>query len=236
MGSIKPVCAVVGVGPGIGGAIARQFSRNGYALALIARRTDYSTALAAEIGDGARAYSCDVADPEAIARTFAAIGKDLGNVAVVAYNAGSGVWGTVDDVDVEAMTTAWRINTLGLFATARAVAPAMKAEGQGAIVVTGATASLRGGAGTAAFASAKAAQRSLVQSMARHWWPQGIHVALIVVDGVVDLPRTRESMRDKPDEFFVKPEHVAETAWWLSQQPRSAWSFEVEARPFGEKW
>jgi len=232
----RPVCAVVGVGPGIGAAVARQFAGNGHAVALLARRTDFTQALAAEIGGGARAYSCDVSDPDAVARTFASVAKDLGRVEVVSYNAGSGVWGNVDDVDVEAMTAAWRINTLGLFATARAVAPAMKAAGQGAIIVTGATASLRGGAGTAAFASAKAAQRSLVQSMARHWWPQGIHVALIVVDGVVDLPRTRERMRDKPDDFFVTPEHVAETAYWLARQPKSAWSFEVEARPFGEKW
>jgi NAD(P)-dependent dehydrogenase (short-subunit alcohol dehydrogenase family) len=227
---------VAGVGPGIGAAVARQFARNGHAVALLARRTDFTQALAAEIGGGARAYSCDVADPDAVARTFASVAKDLGRVAVVSYNAGSGVWGSVDDIDSEAMVASWRINTLGLFATARAVAPAMKAAGKGAIIVTGATASLRGGAGTAAFASAKAAQRSLVQSMARHWWPQGIHVALIVVDGVVDLPRTRERMRDQPDDFFVSPEHVAETAYWLVQQPKSAWSFEVEARPFGEKW
>jgi NAD(P)-dependent dehydrogenase (short-subunit alcohol dehydrogenase family) len=216
--------------------VARRFAAAGHAVALLARRTDFTQALASEIGGGARAYTCDVADPDAIARTFASVANDFGRVEVVSYNAGSGVWGSVDDIDVEAMTTAWRINTLGLFATAKAVAPAMKAAGRGAIVVTGATASLRGGAGTAAFAAAKAAQRSLVQSMARHWWPHGIHVALIVVDGVVDLPRTRERMRDKPDDFFVKPEHVAETAFWLTQQPRSAWSLEVEARPFGEKW
>jgi NAD(P)-dependent dehydrogenase (short-subunit alcohol dehydrogenase family) len=231
-----PVCAVVGVGPGIGAAVARQFARNGHAVALLARRTEFTQALATEIGGGARAYSCDVADPEAIAQTFASIAREMGDPSVASYNAGSGVWGSVDDVDANAMTTAWRINTLGLFATARAVTPAMKAAGRGAIIVTGATASLRGGAGTAAFASAKAAQRSLVQSMARHWWPHGIHVALIVVDGVVDLRRTRERMRDKPDDFFVKPEHVAETAYWLAQQPKSAWSFEVEARTFGEKW
>jgi NAD(P)-dependent dehydrogenase (short-subunit alcohol dehydrogenase family) len=232
----KPVCAVVGVGPGIGAAVARRFARSGHAVALIARRTDFTQALATEIGGGARAYSCDVADAAAVAGTFASVAKDLGGVEVVYYNAGSGVWGSIDDVDAEAMSATWRINTLGLFATAQAVAPAMKAAGRGAIVVTGATASLRGGAGTAAFASAKAAQRSLVQSMARHWWPHGIHVAMIVVDGVVDLPRTRERLRDKPDEFFVRPEHVADTAFWLTQQPNSAWSFEVEARPFGEKW
>ena len=230
------VCAVVGVGPGNGAAIARRFAQAGYAVALIARGSEFSQALARELGNGAQAYACDVADPDAVTQVFARIAVEMGGVDVVSYNAGSGVWGSVDDVDVDAMTSAWRINTLGLFATARAVGPAMKRAGRGAIIVTGATASVRGGAGTAAFASAKAAQRSLVQSMARQWWPQGIHVALIIVDGVVDLPRTRQAMPDKPDAFFIAPADVAETVHWLAHQPRSAWSLEVEARPFGEKW
>jgi NAD(P)-dependent dehydrogenase (short-subunit alcohol dehydrogenase family) len=112
----------------------------------------------------------------------------------------------------------------------------MKARGRGAIVFIGATASVKGGARTAGFSSAKFAQRGLAQSMARSLGPQGIHVALIVVDGVVDLASTRKMMPDKPDDFFVKPEGVAATAVALVRQDRSAWSFEVEARPFGEKW
>ena len=112
----------------------------------------------------------------------------------------------------------------------------MKAKGSGAIIVIGATASRRGAARTAAFAPAKAAQRSLAESMAKHLGPAGIHVAVIIIDGVVDLPRTRKAMPDRPDDFFVKPEDVAATAHWLAAQPRSAWSFEVEARPFAEKW
>ncbi|MEX0697782.1 MAG: short-chain dehydrogenase, partial [Dongiaceae bacterium] len=100
----------------------------------------------------------------------------------------------------------------------------------------GATASRRGAARTTAFAPAKAAQRSLSEAMAKHLWPLGIHVSLIVIDGVVDLPRTRQTMPDRPDEFFVNPDDVAATAHWLAHQPRSAWSFEVEARPFGERW
>lgn len=118
----------------------------------------------------------------------------------------------------------------------QAVLPDMQQAGGGHIIVIGATASRRGGAGAAAFAQAKAAQRTLAESMARHLWPQGIHVALIIIDGIVDLPRTRERMPDKPESFFVQPAAVAESAWWLTQQPRSAWSFEIEARPFGEKW
>jgi NAD(P)-dependent dehydrogenase (short-subunit alcohol dehydrogenase family) len=112
----------------------------------------------------------------------------------------------------------------------------MRKAGGGSILVVGATASRRGAARTAAFAPAKAAQRSLCESLARHLWPSGIHVALIVIDGVVDLPRTRERMPGKPDSFFVAPDDVAATAAFLAAQPRSAWSFELEARPFGETW
>jgi NAD(P)-dependent dehydrogenase (short-subunit alcohol dehydrogenase family) len=112
----------------------------------------------------------------------------------------------------------------------------MKRRGHGSIVFIGATASKRGGPKSAAFAAAKAAQRSLAESMARHLWPAGIHVSLIVVDGVVDLPSTRQRMPEQPDSFYIRPEGVADTAFQLTRQDRSAWSFEVEARPFGERW
>jgi NAD(P)-dependent dehydrogenase (short-subunit alcohol dehydrogenase family) len=112
----------------------------------------------------------------------------------------------------------------------------MKRAKRGNIVFIGATASRRGVARTAAFAPAKAAQKSLAESAARHLWPLGIHVALIIVDGVVDLPRTRAFMKDKPDSFFVKPDDIAELAFRLTEQQPSAWSFEVEARPFAENW
>jgi NAD(P)-dependent dehydrogenase (short-subunit alcohol dehydrogenase family) len=232
---MKPVCAVVGVGPGNGAALARRFGREGYRVALLARSRETSEALAAELGD-ARAYACDVADAASVKAAFAAIRADLGEVDVVAYNAGSGTWGTIDDVSPQAFEASWRVNALGLFLVAQEVIPAMKAKGNGSIVVIGATASRRGMPRTTAFAPAKAAQRSLAEAMARHLWPLGIHVSLIILDGVVDLERTRQAMPDKPDDFFIAPDGVAETAWWLTRQPRSAWSFEVEARPFGEKW
>lgn len=231
----KPVCAVVGIGPGNGAALARRFAGEGYAVALLARRSELSAALAAELPD-ARAYACDVADAASVARTFAAIRSDLGPVDVLAYNAGSGTWGTIDDLTPDAFETTWRINTLGLFLVAQQVIPAMKEKGAGSIVVIGATASRRGMPRTTAFGPAKAAQKSLAEAMARHLWPAGIHVSLIILDGVVDLERTRAAMPDKADDFFIRPDDVAETAWWLTRQPRSAWSFEVEARPFGETW
>jgi NAD(P)-dependent dehydrogenase (short-subunit alcohol dehydrogenase family) len=232
---MKPVCAVVGVGPGNGAAIARRFAAAGYRLALLARNTEFTSAMAEELGDGL-AVACDVTREQDVAEAFRTVHGALGGVAVLVYNAGSGAWGTVEEISASDFEANWRVNALGSFLASRQVIPSMKAAGAGSIIFIGATASRRGVAKTAAFAPAKAAQRALAESMARHLWPSGIHVALVIIDGVVDLPRTRKSMPGKSDEFFVKPASVAETVYQLSQQERSAWSFEVEARPFGERW
>jgi len=231
----RPVCAVVGVGPGNGAAFARRFAGDGYTVALLARTTAFARDLATTM-PGARAYACDVTDAGSIEGAFAAIRDQLGEVDVLVYNAGSGAWGTIEDVKAADFEMAWRVNALGTLLTAQQVIPAMKKAGKGSIVIVGATASRRGMPKTAAFAPAKAAQRSLAESMGRHLWPAGIHVALIIVDGVVDLPATRKRMADKPDSYFAKPDDIAETALRLVHQSPSAWSFEVEARPFGEAW
>ena len=231
----KPVCAVVGIGPGNGAALARRFAAAGYAVAMMSRQSDLSAQLATELGE-ARAYACDVADAGSVAGAFDRARADLGDIDVLVFNAGSGTWGTVEEITPAAFEAAWRVNALGLLVTSQQVIPAMKRRGAGGIVVIGATASRRGMPRTTAFAPAKAAQRSLTEAMARHLWPAGIHVALIIIDGVIGLERTRKAMPDKPDDFFLKPDDIAETAFQLTQQKRSAWSFEVEARPFGEKW
>ena len=231
----KPVCAVVGVGEGNGAALARAFAGAGMAVALLARHTGLTSALAQELPD-ARAYACDVSDASSVAKVFAGIRTEMGDPAALIYNAGSGVWGDVESITLNDFEAAWRVNAYGALAASREVIPAMKAAGTGTIIFIGATASRRGGPRTAAFAPAKAAQRSLAESMARSLWPQGIHVALVVVDAVVDLPGTRRNMPDKPDSFFLKPDDMAATALWLAQQPRSAWTFEAEVRPFGENW
>jgi NAD(P)-dependent dehydrogenase (short-subunit alcohol dehydrogenase family) len=184
----------------------------------------------------ARAYSCDVADAASVERTFTKIRAEVGEVDVLVYNAGSGVWGSIEDVSPEDFERSWRINALGLFLCARAAIPAMRRLGKGAIIVVGATASRRGVAGTAAFAPAKAAQHALAESMACHLWPSGIHVALIIVDGVVGGPVTRSRIGDRPDDFYIDPSGVAAIAADLVKQDRAAWSFEVEARLFKEKW
>ena len=228
------VAVVAGVGPGNGAAIARRFAAAGYKVAMLARGRDAVDALATEIG--ARAFVCDVTSAESVAAAFAAIRAELGEVEVLVYNAGGGVFADVEHITPAEFEASWRVNAYGALLCSQAVIPAMKAAGRGAIVFIGATASRRGGPRSAAFAPAKSAQRALAESMARSLWPAGIHVALIVVDGVVDLARTRARLPDKPDSFFIKPVGVAETVYQLSQQDPSAWSFEVEARPFGEAW
>jgi NAD(P)-dependent dehydrogenase (short-subunit alcohol dehydrogenase family) len=233
--SDERVCVVVGVGPGNGAAFARRFASAGYRVALLARSTEFSGELARTL-EGARAYACDVSDPGSVTDAFDAIERELGVPEVVVYNAGSGVFRTFDQVSAGDFESAFRVNALGLLLVAQRATPAMKRAGRGSLVVVGATASRRGMPRTAAFAPAKAAQKSLTESLARTLWPSGVHVALIIVDGVVDLPRTRALMPDKPDAFFVRPDDVASTALHLVEQPRSAWSFEVEARPFGETW
>ena len=232
---MKRVCVVAGVGPGNGAAFARRFGGEGYSVALLARSTAFSSEVASTLPD-AHVYECDVADAASVARTYDAIRRELGDPEVLIYNAGSGVWGTVEDATAADFENAWRVNTLGGFLASKQVIPAMKRAGRGNIVFVGATASRKAGARSVAFSSAKGAQRSLAESMARALGPAGIHVSLIVVDGVVDLPRTRERMPDKPDSFFIKPDDVAEIGFRLTQQRPSAWSFEVEARPYGEVW
>jgi NAD(P)-dependent dehydrogenase (short-subunit alcohol dehydrogenase family) len=231
----KPICAVVGVGPGNGASLARRFAAEGYGVALLARTTDLTSQLAKELPD-ARAYACDVADEASVEHTFAAVAAEMGAAEVLVYNAGSGVWGNVEDVSAKDFEQAWRVNTLGALLVSKRVIGPMKKAGHGSIVFIGATASRRGNVKTAAFAPAKAAQRSLAESMARYLWPAGIHVAVVIVDGVVDLPRTRKMMADKPDSFFIRPDDVADSVVALTRQKRSAWSFEIEARPFGETW
>src|SRR5271163_733298 len=233
--SKAPVCAVVGVGPGNGEAFARRFAADGYAVALMARRAELTDRLAAEL-PGAKASPCDVAEQASVDAAFAAIRADLGNVDVLIFNAGSGVWGNVEEVKAEDLERSWRVNTLGLFLSGQQAIPAMRRKGGGAIIVVGATASRRGAAGAAAFAQGKMAQRALAESMGRHLWPAGIHVALIIVDGVVGGPGTRARVQDRPDDFYIDPAGAAAIAADLVKQDRSAWSFEVEARPFKEKW
>lgn len=231
----KPVCVVIGVGPGNGAAIARKFATEGYAVALCARSVEKLAPLASEL-ETAKAYAYDASDKDAAEKVFADIKAELGAVSVVAYNAGSGTWGSVDNVSIDDFENAWEVNTRGLLLAAKAALPQMRELGGGSMVITGATAAWRGGLQTTAFASAKAAQRSLAQSLAKQLGPEKIHVAYVILDGMVDLESTKQRMPDKPADFFLRAEHVAEAFYYLATQPESAWTFEIDLRPFGETW
>jgi len=232
---MSKVCVVAGVGPGNGASCCRRFAAEGYSIVMLARNADYLASLSAQL-PGSLPIACDVRDPEAIETAFDRIRGEAGEVDVLIYNAGSGEWNSVEETTVEGMESSWRTNTLGLLVASQQVILPMKARASGSIVVIGATASLRGGANSTAFASAKSAQRSLAQSMARRLGPTGIHVSYVIIDGIIDLERTRAARPDIPDEYYLQPDDIAQSVYDLTCQHRSAWTFELDLRPFGEKW
>lgn len=233
-----PVAVVLGVGPGLGAALARRFAQ-GYAVALNARSPEYVQTLAKEIQDaGGRALAvpADVGDRSQVEAAFATIRERLGPPAVLLYNAGSGTWGTITDITPEQYESAWRVNAYGAFLSAKAVAPDMIARGHGVMLFTGATAGVKAGPKSVAFGPAKFALRGLAQSLARDLGPKGIHVAWINVDGVINIPGRRAQFSHLAEDDLLKPEAIAETYWHLAHQDRSAWTQELDLRPFKEKF
>lgn len=233
--TVKPLCLVTGVGPGTGSAVVRRFAQGGYRVAMLARTADRLNALAAETPD-AHAFACDVADADALAGAVAAIDSDLGAPSVVVHNAVGGAFGDFLAIDPAVLERNLQINVMALLHLARLTVPAMVAAGAGALIATGNTSAYRGKANFAGFAPSKAAQRILLESIARQVGPQGVHAAYVAIDAVIDVPWTRERMPDKPDAFFCKPADIAEEVFRLAHQPRSAWAFDVQIRPFGEPW
>lgn len=231
----EPVCLITGVGPGTGAALSRRFARGGYRVAMLARDRERLTRLETEVAD-ARGYVCDVTDEAAVNATVAQVKNDLGGPEVVIHNAVGGAFGDFLEIKPETLAYNFQVNTMGLLYLARAVAPDMIEAGKGVIIASGNTSALRGKPRFAGFAPTKAAQRILAESMARTLGPNGIHVAYIVIDAVIDLEWTRKMLPDKPDDFFIQPDAIADTAFHVAHQDRSGWSFNVELRPFGEVW
>jgi NAD(P)-dependent dehydrogenase (short-subunit alcohol dehydrogenase family) len=229
------VCVVAGVGPGNGTAFTRKFAGAGYRVAMLARTEERLAALEAEI-PGTRGYVVDIGDTAAVERAFARIRSDLGPVDVLVHNAAAGAFTAFMDTPPALLETTLRTNTISLLLLGQQAARDMLAHGAGAIVVIGNTSAWRGVANYAGFAPSKAAQRILAQSMARSLGPRGVHVAYVVVDAVIDVPWARSFFADKPDEFFCRPAAIAETVFHVAHQDRSAWTFELDVRPFGEKW
>jgi len=229
------VCLVTGVGPGTGRAIAETYAGNGFQVAMMARSSERLEEIRAQT-PGTHAFPCDVTDFDHLRSVVGAVELELGVPDVIVHNAVGGAIGDVMSVDPEVLQRNFQINAMALLHLTQAAAPKMIERGSGAILCTGNTSAYRGKAGFAAFAPTKAAQRILAESMARHLGPMGIHVAYIAIDAVIDLEWTRKRMPDAPDDFFCKPIDIAGEVFRISEQPKSAWSFESVIRPFGENW
>jgi len=231
----NPIAVVTGVGPGTGAAIVRRFAHGGYSVAMLARNRDRLIQLESEIAN-AHAYPCDVTNEAQIDSTIAAIRSRLGAPKVLIHNAVGGAFGNFLSIDPQVLNQNFQVNTMALLYLARRLAPSMIDAGDGAIIASGNTSAIRGKANFAGFAPTKAAQRILAESMARELGPKGVHVAYVLIDAVIDLARTRKRWPEAPDGFFIKPAAIAEEIWHVAHQDRSAWSFNVEIRPFGETW
>ena len=182
------------------------------------------------------AVPCDVADPVALAAALEGIEQRAGAPKVVIHNAVGGAFGNFLDIEPEALQRNFQINVMALLHLARWAAPRMEAAGGGALLVTGNTSAFRGKAAFAGFAPTKAAQRILTEAIAREMGPRGVHASFMMIDAVIDVHWARARFQDKPDDFFIKPSDIAEEVWHVTHQPRSAWSFLTEVRPFRESW
>lgn len=232
---MKPLAIVTGVGPGTGSAMARRFHEGGYRVALLARDAKRLGALAADLPD-ALAAPCDVSDPAALADVLEKAEAWAGPPKVVIHNAVGGAFGNFLAIDPRVVERNFQVNVMALLHLARWAAPRMEAAGGGAIIATGNTSAVRGRANFAGFAPTKAAQRILMESIAREMGPKGVHASYLLIDAVIDVPWTRERYAEAPDDFFIQPADIAEEAWHIAHQPRSAWSFLTEVRPCRETW
>jgi NAD(P)-dependent dehydrogenase (short-subunit alcohol dehydrogenase family) len=235
MSESKRVAVVTGAGPGTGAAVVRRFARGGYEVAMLARNRERLNALAQSIPHS-HAWPCDVTDQASLDAALDGIRAELGDPQVLVHNAVGGAFGNFLEIDPEVLNRNFQVNTMALLHLARKLAPAMAAAGDGAIITTGNTSALRGKANFAGFAPTKAAQRILAEAIAREVGPKGIHVAYVLIDAVIDLQWTRKRWPEAPDGFFIKPDAIADEIFHVVHQDRSAWSFNVEVRPFGETW
>lgn len=241
----KGVCLVVGVGDGLGSALARAFAAEGYAVAMTrrARHLPELQALADQIerqGGKARAFGVDARSEEETVALFDTVERELGPLEVVIFNIGANVRFPVVETTARVFTKVWEMACFGGFLAGREAARAMGPRGRGVILFTGATASVRGRDGFAAFASAKAGLRAMAQSLAREMGPKGIHVAHVVIDGAVDGVFIRGNRNDVDAllerDQILRPEDIAQAYVAVARQPRSAWTHELDLRPWTETW
>jgi short-subunit dehydrogenase len=240
---MQKAALVIGAGDHTGGAIARRFAREGFAACVVRRSADKLQPLLEQIraaGGVAHGFGTDARKEEEVAALVSSIEADIGPIEVLVFNIGANVPSSILDETARKYFKVWEMACFAGFLSAREVAKHMVARGRGTILFTGATASMRGGANFAAFAGAKHALRALAQSMARELGPRGVHVAHVVVDGAIDTAFIRDNFPEryalKSQDGIVNPEHIADQYWMLHNQPRDAWTHELDLRPWMEKF
>lgn len=243
MSESQKVVLVIGAGDATGGAIAKRFAREGYIACVTRRSADKLKPLVDEIiadGGQAHGFASDARKEEDVAELVETIERDIGPIEAFVFNIGANVPCSILDETARKYFKIWEMACFAGFLTAQAVARRMVTRQRGTILFTGATAGLRGAAGFAAFAGAKHGIRALAQSMARELGPRGIHVGHVVVDGAIDTAFIRDTFPDvyarKDQDGILDPAHIADNYWHLHAQPRDAWTFELDLRPWQEKW
>lgn len=233
----RQAAVIVGVGPGLGFALCQRFATAGMRVAAAARHKDRVEQLLRETPlDGARAYACDATDRTEVERLFAQVDEELGTPEVVVFNAGAFQPNPVLDIDPEDFARCWQVGCFAGFLVGQAAARRMVDAGRGTLVFTGATAALRGGANFANLAVPKFGLRALAQSMARELGPRGVHVGHVIIDGQILSDRYRHLEDQRGPDSLLRPDAIAEMYYQLHAQPRSAWTFELDLRPWVEKF
>ena len=240
---MNKVALIIGAGDATGGAIAKRFAREGYVACVTRRSADKLATLKTAIeaaGGTCHAFGSDARDEDEVVRLFAQIEAGIGPVEVLVFNIGGNVRFGIAETTARVYRKVWEMCALAGFLTGREAAKLMLPRKQGTIIFTGATASLRGGAGFAAFAGGKHALRALAQSMARELGPQGIHVAHSIIDGAIDTAFIKDMFPEryalKAEDGILDPDAIADAYWMLHRQPRSAWTHELDLRPWSETW
>jgi NAD(P)-dependent dehydrogenase (short-subunit alcohol dehydrogenase family) len=243
MNENKKVALIIGAGDATGGAIARRFAREGYVACVTRRSLDKLQPLLETIrseGGEAHGFASDARREEQVADLVEGIERDIGPIEVMVFNIGANVPCSILEETARKYFKVWEMACFAGFLTSQAVAKRMVARGRGTILFTGATAGLRGAAGFAAFAGAKHGIRALAQSMARELGPLNVHVAHVVVDGAIDTAFIRDNFPEryalKDQDGILDPQHIADSYWYLHSQPRDAWTFELDLRPWMERW
>ncbi|BDM23285.1 MULTISPECIES: SDR family oxidoreductase [Pseudomonas] len=243
MAEQQKVVLVIGAGDATGGAIAKRFAREGYVACVTRRQAEKLQPLIDEIraaGGQAHGFGSDARKEEEVAELVETIERDIGPIEAFVFNIGANVPCSILEETPRKYFKIWEMACFAGFLTAQAVARRMVARERGTLLFTGATAGTRGAAGFAAFAGAKHGLRALAQSMARELGPRNIHVAHVVVDGAIDTAFIRDSFPEryalKDQDGILDPAHIADSYWFLHAQPRDAWTFELDLRPWMERW